>query len=132
MGTRLFVYGSLMSGQPNHGHLRGARLVRVAHTEPHFTLLDLGPYPALVPAGSTSVRGEVYDIEDGVLSAVDRFEGHPDFYRRELIALRGGSQVAAYVLPAPGGAGQKVITSGDWRERRVIRPSSGRAFRRSR
>ena len=38
---------------------RGARLVATARTAPRYTLVDLGPYPALVEDGDTAVFGEV-------------------------------------------------------------------------
>ena len=115
--TRLFVYGSLMSDQANHRYLARARFVRVARTEPRFTLLDLGAYPALQADGSTSVRGEIYEVDAATLATVDRLEGDPNYYRRTPIALRGGAIVEAYVLPFDGAERYASIDCGNWRNR---------------
>lgn len=115
--TRVLVYGSLMSGQGNHRFLAGARFVAIAHTEPVFTLVSLGAFPALVAGGATSVRGELYEVDDATLTALDRLEGAPTFYRRELVPLRGGARVFAYVLASRAERRHDIVESGDWRER---------------
>jgi len=113
---RVFVYGTLLSGEGNHGQLRGARPLAVRRTEPRYTLVSLGPYPALLVGGTTSVTGEVYDVDDDLLRAIDRFEGVPSLYRRERIRLLGGESVHGYVLARPRAKSYEVIRSGDWRE----------------
>ena len=40
---KVFVYGTLLSGEGNHRHLRGARMLAVRRTEPRYTLVSLGP-----------------------------------------------------------------------------------------
>ena len=45
---KIFVYGTLLSGEGNHRQLRGARPLAVRRTEPRYTLVSLGPYPALL------------------------------------------------------------------------------------
>lgn len=115
--TRVLVYGSLMSGQMNHRVLCGARFVRVARTDAVFTLVSLGAYPALIAGGATSVRGEIYELDDATLARVDRFEGHPTFYRREPVPLRGGTSVFAYVLASSITRRHDIVESGDWRDR---------------
>ena len=114
--VRVFVYGTLMAGEPNHGLLAGQTLLRRAETEPAFELVDLGPYPALVAGGETSVVGEVYEITVNVLAALDRLEGHPNFYRRARIRLSDGETVLAYLLAPEQVRGQPRILSGDWKE----------------
>ena len=79
---KIFVYGTLLSGEGDHRQLRGARPLAVRRTEPLYTLVSLGPYPALLDGGTTSVTGEVYDVDGDLLSALDRFEGVPRLYRR--------------------------------------------------
>ena len=82
MTPLIFVYGSLLKGLGNHLVLKRARFVRDAHTTPAFTLVNLGAYPGLLAGGTTAVRGEVYVVDDETLAALDRLEGHPNFYRR--------------------------------------------------
>ncbi|MGO8992060.1 MAG: gamma-glutamylcyclotransferase [Polyangiaceae bacterium] len=115
MNHLVFVYGSLMRGQGNHRLLERARFVRAAHTSAAFTLVDLGAYPGLLAGGTTAVRGEVYVADDETLAALDRLEGHPNFYRRQGIALKSARErVEAYLLPAERYASYPMVVGGDW------------------
>lgn len=113
--VRVFVYGSLLSGERNHGVLAGAPLVGAAITEPAFELFDLGGFPALVAEGSRAVVGEVYEVGVADLARLDRLEGHPDFYRRTRIRMGDGTLAEAYLLTAVQVMGRPVVESGDWR-----------------
>lgn len=116
--TRVFVYGTLLAGEPNHRVLTGARLVAKARTEAAFELRDLGPFPGLVRGGAHAVVGEVYEVDEATLAALDRLEGHPRFYRRTRIALEDGAAVETYLLAPEQVEGRPVIASGNWRSRR--------------
>ncbi len=117
--VRVFVYGTLLAGEPNHRVLAGATLVADdARTEPAFELRDLGPFPGLVRGGSHAVVGEVYEVDDVTLAALDRLEGHPRFYKRSRISLDDGALVETYLLSPQQVEGRPVIDSGDWRARR--------------
>lgn len=115
--TRVFVYGTLLAGEPNHRLLTGARLVTEARTKPAFELRDLGAFPGLV-RGAHAVAGEVYEVDEPMLAALDRLEGHPRFYRRTRIALEDGAVVETYLLAPEQVEGRPVIDSGSWRARR--------------
>lgn len=114
MATRVFVYGTLLPGEGNHELLRGARRVGPARTLPRYRLHDLGAYPALVAGGATAVVGEVWEVDDVTLAALDRLEDHPDYYRREPVALDGEAPAEGYLLPVAHVAGTPVIHAGDW------------------
>ena len=119
--TRVFVYGTLLSGEPNHSVLADAELVGEASTEAVFDLVSLGAFPAMVPGGRTAVAGEVYAISTRTLTDLDRLEGHPHFYRRRRIRLRSGEEVLAYVLDPDQARGRPAIASGNWRHERKER-----------
>jgi gamma-glutamylcyclotransferase (GGCT)/AIG2-like uncharacterized protein YtfP len=116
--VRLFVYGTLQSGEGNHRLLRAARLLGVRRTEARYTLVSLGAFPALLERGTTSVVGELYEVDDDTLAAVDRLEGHPHLYRRERVHLLGGEHVEGYLLARARGGRAPIIQDGDWRRYR--------------
>ena len=116
--TRVFVYGTLLAGEPNHRLLEGAALVGATVTKPGFALADLGFCPAMVEGGDSAVRGEVYEVDRATLARLDILEGHPRFYRRRRVVLADGSTAETYVLSPEQAAGRPTISSGDWRTRR--------------
>jgi gamma-glutamylaminecyclotransferase len=107
--THVFVYGTLMRGGANHAVLArlGARYVASARTARGRTLVDLGPYPALLPqddardALAPNVHGEIYELDDAELPSLDAFEGCPTLYTRARIALTtdaGAAEAWVYVF----------------------------------
>jgi len=117
--TRIFTYGTLMTGQPNHRLLARAKRIGTARTQPVFDLVDLGPFPGMVTGGSTAVTGEVYAVDRETLAALDRLEGHPRFYQRRTIRLANGQWIAAYIYPQrPPGC--PLVPGGDWRNAKGV------------
>jgi len=113
----LFVYGTLMRGEAAHELLGPtARFIGSGRTEPRFTLLDLGEYPALVDGGETAVAGELYEIDAALLPALDGYEDVPEMYQRRSIEV-GGHVALAYLLHAELALGRLGIAAGDWRKR---------------
>jgi gamma-glutamylcyclotransferase (GGCT)/AIG2-like uncharacterized protein YtfP len=123
----VFVYGTLLRGESNHRILAAAQFLRVARTRPEYHLHDLGPYPALVPGGTTAIVGEVYAIDAATLAALDRLEGHPSYYERVPITLADDAVAHAYLMSRSIARGTPVIASGDWRaHRRPFDPTTRR------
>lgn len=88
----LFVYGSLKRGGRHHDELRGAAYLGDAVTVPGYALEALGDrdgdYLALVPSPLESgVPGELFLVDDALLSLLDEFEGPA--YRRAAVELAG-------------------------------------------
>jgi gamma-glutamylaminecyclotransferase len=121
-GTRVFVYGTLLAGERNHHLLEGARLVGEARTQPAFTLYDFGGFPGMVAGGNHVVPGEVYEVDEPALAAMDRLEGHPTFYQRTSIRVEDGTTVQAYLLRPDQVSHQPIIPSGSWRARHKDTP----------
>lgn len=109
----IFVYGTLRRGEHNHSQLGPAEYVGEAWTAPHYELVNLGHYPALLEAGTDAVRGELYDVPDSWLSHLDAFEDVPTLYERKSIAL-GDAQALGYVMRRDLAVGAPRISSGDW------------------
>jgi gamma-glutamylaminecyclotransferase len=110
---KMFVYGTLRQGQTAHHLLAGARLIATAWTEPEYTLLDMGTFPALVSGGETAVLGEIYEVDADVLATLDRYEDAPHLYRRVLVAIEG-HEAFVYLLRAENGANRPKLWHGDW------------------
>lgn len=108
----VFVYGTLCRGDYNHHHLAGAQYQGPGVTESEFELYDLGTYPGAV-RGTGQVIGEIYAVDREILERLDRLEGHPGFYRRELISTRYGP--AWFYLYRGAVENCARIESGDWR-----------------
>ncbi|CAN5922901.1 hypothetical protein BH11MYX4_BH11MYX4_44740 [soil metagenome] len=127
--VRVFVYGTLMRGHANHRvlvELDASRLGEARTAAPR-TLVDLGPYPALLPADpardagagagavSVSVSGELFEVDEAALEILDVFEGCPDLYVRERIALEGAGEAWTYVLARPIPRHAVVLAQGRYR-----------------
>jgi len=119
--TRVFVYGSLLSGEPNHSVLSRARRIGEARTPPRFVLHDLGAFPAMIEGGAHAISGEVYEVDEKTLARLDVLEGHPRFYRRTPIVLADGTSAETYLLTRAQVEGRPVVTTASWRAHRKER-----------
>ncbi|KAK7162265.1 hypothetical protein R3I94_004805 [Phoxinus phoxinus] len=102
--TKIFVYGTLKKGQPNHfwmmDHANGqAEFVAHARTVDRYPLVIATKYnvPFLlnVPGTGQHVTGEIYSVDQQMLEFLDWFENCPQKYQRSLIRLE--------VQDGPGG-----------------------------
>jgi gamma-glutamylaminecyclotransferase len=114
---RLFVYGTLLEGQPGHGLLAGSEPLGIARTQARFQLVDLGAYAAMVPEGSSSIVGELYGVDLDTRARIDRHLQVPLLFQRSRIALDDGSEAEAYVMSADRVRGRRRLRHGDWRKR---------------
>jgi gamma-glutamylaminecyclotransferase len=101
MKMRVFVYGTLKRGFPNHWLMKdgGGKYRGIGRTLPEFTMISLGVYPGVVPGGETSIRGEIYDVDKSLLDQLDHLEGHPTFYQRVQVVLEDQTHAWMYLLP---------------------------------
>jgi gamma-glutamylcyclotransferase (GGCT)/AIG2-like uncharacterized protein YtfP len=94
---RVFVYGTLKKGLCNSSLLRTAEYVGTGYTVSLFTMRTVG-FPIIFPAENGSpVFGEVFEVDDNTLKALDNLESEGRMYNREKIMV---------VLPDIGDAGQ--------------------------
>ena len=118
--VKLIVYGTLMSGERNHRFCRNA--VSITPCTVTGTLYDTGyGFPAFIPEGDGVVKAELIEIPLADWADVDRLEGYPRLYDRQLLqaTLADGGEATGWVyimteLPEQA----KVIESGDWKEYR--------------
>jgi len=93
------VYGSLKKGFGNHRLLSDSTLIGRGSTDTTYDMISLGGFPGLVE-GNNHIQVEVYEVtEDKLLHSLDRLEGYPSFYNRELIdiSLDNGSKCTAWI-----------------------------------
>jgi gamma-glutamylaminecyclotransferase len=95
--TILFVYGTLKRDRRNHQLIADQQYLGEAATEPRYRLIDLGPYPGLIPdeENGLAVRGELWAVTWCCLVELDDFEGGD--YARGPVTVDGcGKSVQAY------------------------------------
>ncbi|XP_057679260.1 gamma-glutamylaminecyclotransferase-like [Corythoichthys intestinalis] len=94
--ARVFVYGTLKRGQPNHFRMLDksigeAHLLASAVTTEKFPLVIAGEYniPFLLnlPSLGHRVHGEIYRVDEQLLNFLDDFEDTPTMYQRTLVKL---------------------------------------------
>ncbi|MCG8043516.1 MAG: gamma-glutamylcyclotransferase family protein [Candidatus Thiodiazotropha taylori] len=112
--SRVFVYGTLRKNQVNHDLLSSATYLGDHQTQPVYKMFHLGSYPGVVKSGSTSISGEVYLVDALTMSQLDRLEGYPNAYTRELIPTPWGQ---AWIYLYRGSLqGRQIIQTGRWHD----------------
>ena len=118
--VKLIVYGTLLSGERNHHFCRNA--VKITPCTVIGTLYDTGyGFPAFQAEGNTSVKAELIELTIADWAAVDRLEGYPRLYDRQLMQamLADGGETTGWVyimntLPPRA----SIIKNGNWKEYR--------------
>lgn len=114
------TYGTLRQGGGNHRLLQNAEFKGTFDTEPKYSLYTLGGYPGLKENGTTSVKMEVYAVNEEEARRVDGLEGYtpgekPYFYDKVSIETPWGTAgVYTYVNDI---SKDRLIESGDWMNR---------------
>lgn len=95
---RVFVYGTLKRGQPNHYWLTNdvnglAEYVCEGVTNDSFPLV-IGtrfniPFLINLPKNGHCIVGEIYNVDDDMLNNLDKLEVYPTFYDRCKIDIYG-------------------------------------------
>lgn len=121
----LFLYGTLMVGEPAYSELGLEKhLVLIGRDRIAGTLYHLGDYPGLVPGGSGIIQGELFVAPDvGLLAKLDAFElcdpADPEaseYLRIRVTTLDNGHDAWVYAYNRAV-TGMPVIASGNWQMR---------------
>ena len=78
MKSKVFVYGTLLSGQGNNHFLRNATKICDATTEQKYRMYTNGGYPMIVrdhDGKGGVIQGEVWEVDSETLKSLDRLEG---------------------------------------------------------
>lgn len=98
---RIFICGSALQGQPDHGNLGDAQFIRVAKTLPIYRLHAAhdGWHPAIyeVAECGISIPGEVYEL---TLEKFDYLASNepPDMYPSDVV-VEDGEVLIAFLYP---------------------------------
>jgi gamma-glutamylaminecyclotransferase len=101
--NKVFVYGTLKRGGRWHFLLAESpctRFLGQGKTRDRLPMIAQGvPFLFNAPGKGCRVKGEVFEVDDETLAALDRLEQHPHWYRRELtgIELAQGEVVRVWV-----------------------------------
>ncbi|XP_061918154.1 gamma-glutamylaminecyclotransferase-like [Entelurus aequoreus] len=96
MMTHVFVYGTLKRGQPNNRRMSDkgnghAQLLASAVTTQKFPLVIATehniPFLLNIPGQGHRVHGEIYEVDEPMLSFLDDFEHTPAMYQRSQVTL---------------------------------------------
>ena len=90
---KLFVYGTLLHGEPNHRVLEGATLLYTG-SKIQAKMYDTGSgYPAIELGMGSTIVGDIYEIHDQMWSSLDDLEGYTgnpttDLYSKEIVNVQ--------------------------------------------
>ena len=105
MSHKVFVYGTLKRGFPNHHYMKTSKLIGAYRTAERYPLVVGGRHfsPSLFPEPGTGkhVIGELWEVDDETLVKLDELETvHlPTGYRREMAKIEpveGGATTQAW------------------------------------
>lgn len=94
--AKVFVYGTLKNGQPNHYWLTdtnngAAHLIGNGTTQTKFPLIIASQYnvPFLLCAPGTGhyINGEIYSVDERMMQHLDELEDYPQLYDRTKIDI---------------------------------------------
>ena len=121
----LFVYGTLLKGMERESLLNVSQYISPAMLQAQ--LFDLGDYPGM-KVGKGVVVGELYEIDQVTLDALDRLEGYRPYRDKDSLYLRReveiqrmdgvGVQASCYFYNH-GVKNQNLIINGDYRRFRL-------------
>jgi len=116
----IFVYGTLMRDCVSHDLMENALFICKARTSQKYLMLDLGPFPGVLQNKNASfINGEIYNIDEQLLSKLDDYEGN--WYFRSEVELDNGMTAQMYFLkeiPSTVKETSFVIPSGIWEDKR--------------
>lgn len=97
----VFICGSALRGQPDHGNLQSARFVGEARTQPLYRLHSVqnGWHPGIysVESGGIAIPGEIYEMTLEQFTALKDSEP-PHMYPVDVL-LEGGGTATAFLYP---------------------------------
>jgi len=134
MKNIVFVYGTLRKTFNNHALISNSRFIGAGRTCEKFVM-----FSRLIPFLSDSqkvstIYGEVYEVDDKTLSALDRLEGYKpnspssSWYRRSFINVNIGGEVISALCYFNDKETAPIVLSGDFADAQNIEQKSSDLF----
>ena len=109
----LAAYGSLKKNYWNHdAYLERSEYMGGIKTDAAYTLVDFGPYPAVLEGGTTGIHCEVYRVSKRTLIAVGRMELSAGYDVRVIDTKYG--KTCFFVYTHDDCIGYPRVASGEW------------------
>ena len=103
--TRVFVYGTLKAGHGNHDYYlsgEGVKFLGRCYIRGDYAMYTNGAFPMVTKGDNLQadfpIVGEVFEIDEPTLHALDGLEGHPEWYCREKVETPW-KKAWIYVMP---------------------------------
>ena len=111
---KVFVYGTLMKGETNHGFLRHSTFLAKTVIE-GYDMYNVGLFPAII-AGDGLIIGEVYSVPVEDMPSIDSLEGEGSLYAKKCarVTLNGKTEFAFVYVYLDDCSGLEKIAS--WKE----------------
>lgn len=120
MMYRVFVYGTLRKEGSNHSLLSSSTYIGSGQTEDLFTMYVSG-IPYVNPNEKTStIKGEVYEIDRMTLLGLDMLEGHPEWYYRRLVYITTDKGLVEAYLYFNTTTTRNKVVNGDFMNQKII------------
>ena len=90
--VNVFVYGTLKSGEANHGVMKSADGEFIAATKlPGYYMVNTPWYPFAAKSDNENdyIEGELYKVPMEKLHILDTLEGYPQLYDRDVVEVKG-------------------------------------------
>lgn len=113
---RIFCYGTLKRDGRAHSLITNydSEFLGTAVTSVKYSLYNQGGYPGMVVQESENgVTGELFEVSDECIKALDRYEGVDcGLFKKETVELSDGSKAMSYLVGKP--YWDDPITNGIW------------------
>lgn len=115
---RVFVYGTLKSGEANNPLLTDNDAVKLGDYTlvGPYRMFSLGGYPGVCRCPGESdgeIVGEVWEVSEECLHSLDLLEGHPEYYARTKVAT-DYKNAWIYLLPQTYREQFDAVEGGNW------------------
>lgn len=95
--TKLYAaYGSNMHLEQMRRRCPGAKIAGIAEIDGYELLFRI--FATIEPAEGSRVPVLLWEVTEADEESLDRYEGYPSMYRKEMVPLTDGRQVMAYVM----------------------------------